>query len=62
MRKHRDKWMEDTSNEHDRFAKEYEHCEDGNDHVEICGAAVCQPVILCILEWGRLVNEQLAPW
>lgn len=52
MRKHRDKWVEDTSNEHDRFAKEHEHCEDGDDHVEICSAAVGQPVILCILGLG----------
>ena len=40
MRNHGHKWMEDTSNVHDRFAKQNEHCEDGDDHVEICGATV----------------------
>ena len=53
MRKHREKWMKDTSNKHDRFAKEHKHCEDSDNHVEICGAAVGQPVILCILERSR---------
>ena len=62
MRDHGDKRMEDTSNEHDRFAKQNEHCEDGDDHVEIGGAAVGQLVILCVLCWGTQVNEQLAPW
>ena len=38
MRNHRDEWMQDTSDEHDRFAEEDEHCEDGDDHVEICDA------------------------
>ena len=53
MRKHRDKWMEDTSDEHDRLAKEYEHCENSDDNVEVCGAALGQPVILCVLGQGR---------
>ena len=53
MRNHREKWMEDSSNEHDSFAKQYEHCEDGDDHVEICGAAVGQPIIPYILGWSR---------
>ena len=53
MRNHRDNWMEDTSDEHDRFAKEDEHCEDGDDHVEICDATVRQPVILCVLGRSR---------
>ena len=53
MRKHREKWMKDTSNKHDRFAKEDKHCEDSDNHVEICGATVGQPVILCVLERNR---------